>query len=64
MVTASRQPPFIAIRILAATRMLEFKTDHMDTLQVERPAVARLTSKTHFEVELEGGRRIYGSLVP
>lgn len=44
--------------------MLEFKTDHMDTLQVEWPAVARLTSKTHFEVELEDGRRFYGSLAP
>ena len=43
---------------------LEFKTDHMGTLTVEWPAVARLTSSIDFEVVLDGGRRLYGTLAP
>ena len=44
--------------------LLEFKTDHLGTLEVEWPAVARLTSGTDFEVRLDDGRRFYGTLAP
>ena len=43
---------------------LEFKTERMGTLNVEWPAVARLTSSIDFEVVLDDGRKFYGTLAP
>ena len=44
--------------------LLEVKTDHMETLQIEWPYIEQVTSQTDFEVELEDGQRLYGPLRP
>jgi hypothetical protein len=41
---------------------LQFKTDDMGTLSVEWPAVAKLTSKYTFDVELITGQRYLGTI--
>jgi hypothetical protein len=44
--------------------LLEVKTDHMGTVQIEWPFVEEVTSQTDFEVVLEDGQRLYGPLRP
>jgi hypothetical protein len=44
--------------------LLEVKTDHVGTLEFEWPSVESIESRYPFEVFLNDGRRIYGSLRP
>lgn len=43
---------------------LRFSTDYMGTVDIEWPEIERLTSQYFFEVEVETGERVFGSLRP
>jgi hypothetical protein len=44
--------------------LLQLKTDHAGTLELEWPSVESIESRNPFEVVLVDGRRLYGSLRP
>ena len=43
---------------------LEFSTDDIGTIYIEWNKVASLTAPKMFDIELDSGRHLYGSLIP
>jgi hypothetical protein len=44
--------------------LLRYSTDDMSTIYIEWDQIARVTSRNYFEVELESGRKYFGTLDP